>query len=126
MDQRVTALDFAKIKNNTEIVLLLDPAARFLEAASEGDLDALSDALAKGVDVNATDKVSAASCPSPLALSPSALAARRPCCPALATAADRVWRRRRAFAGRLDGPHEGGYLRQARLPRAPHRQGRQP
>ena len=83
MDQRGTALDFAKIKNNTEIVLLLDPAARFLEAASEGDLDALSDALAKGVDVNATDKVSAASCPSPLALSPFVLAAPPPLLPRL-------------------------------------------
>ena len=108
MDQRVTALDLAKIKNNTEIVLLLDSAAGFLEAASEGDFDALSDALAKGVNVNTTDKVSAASCPSPLARSPSALAARRPTCYALPAAADRVWRRRRASAERRHGPHEGG------------------
>eukprot|EP00964_Phaeocystis_antarctica_P069731 scaffold42405_cov23-Phaeocystis_antarctica.AAC.1 len=67
-----------------------------------------------------------ASRPQPPAPSPSTLAARRPCCPALTAAADRVWRRRRASAERRDGSHACGSLRQARLPRAPHRQGRQP
>ena len=76
-------MDYARTNDHTEVVLLLDSAAGFLEAAREGDLDALSNALAKGVDVNATDKVSAASCPSPLALSPSALAAPPPLLPRL-------------------------------------------
>ena len=76
-------------------------------AAANGKLDCLKHLIAKGADVNAADKVSAAppAAPSPLRPSPSALTARRPCCHALAAVADRVWRRRRASAGRRHGPH---------------------
>ena len=80
-------------------------------AAIYGKLDCLEHLVAKGANLEAKDPVSAAppAAPSPLRPSPSALATRHPCCcPALTTAADRVWRRRRASAGRLDGPHDGG------------------
>ena len=78
-------------------------------AAEEGDLATLKRLVAEGVDLEAT-RVSAAppAAPSPLRPSPSAFAARRPCCPALTAAAHRVWRRRRASAGRPHGPHEIG------------------
>ena len=56
----------------------------FLNAAEQGDLATLKRLVQEGVDVNATDKVSAAppAAPHPpMRPSPSALAARRPCCP---------------------------------------------
>ena len=79
-------------------------------AASEGDLATLTRLVEEGVDVNATLEVSAASpaAPNPLRPSPTALAARRPCCPALTAAAHSLWRRLRTSVGRHDGPHEGG------------------
>ena len=58
---------------------------RFASAAEEGDLATLKRLVEEGVDLEATDEVSAAPParpPSPLHPSPSALAARRPCCPA--------------------------------------------
>ena len=98
-----------------------------MKAAANGKLDCLENLIAKGANVNDTDKVSVAlpAAPSPLQPSPSALAARRPCCPALAAAAHRVWCRRRASAERHHGPPICDYPRQAQLPRAPRRQGRQ-
>ena len=81
-----------------------------MKAAANGNLDCLEHLVTKGVNLEATTAVSAAqpAAPSPPAPLPSALAARRPCCPALAAAAHRVWRRRRASAVRHDGPHGGG------------------
>ena len=66
--------------------------------------------MEEGVNLEAKDHVIAAppAAPSALRPSPSALAARPLCCPALTAAADRVWRRRRASVGRHDGPHVGG------------------
>ena len=78
-------------------------------AVMDGDLATLKRLVERGVrgralrPHEATDSVSTA--PPAAQPSPSALAARRPCCPALAAAADRVWRRHRASAVRLDGPH---------------------
>ena len=79
-------------------------------AANNGELGCLEHLIAKGASLGATDKVSAAlpAALNPPALSPSALAARRRCCPALPAAADRVWRRRRASVVRPDGPHACG------------------
>ena len=50
-----------------------------------GKLDCLDHLIAKGANLEATDGVSAAqpAARGPLRPSPSALAARRPCCPAL-------------------------------------------
>ena len=81
-----------------------------MAAARRGNLDCLEHLVAKGANLEATGNVRAAlpAAPSPLRPSPSALAARRLCCPALTAAADRVWRRRRASVGRHDGPHVGG------------------
>ena len=61
-----------------------------LEAAKGGDLATLKRLVEEGVNLEATDDVSPAppAAPSPLRPSPSALAARRPCCPALTAAAD--------------------------------------
>ena len=102
-----------------------------IKAAKVGDLATVTRLVQQGVNIDATDAADAVSAalpaaPTPLHPSPSALATRRSHCPAHATAAHRVWRRRRASAVWRDGPHECGLLRQARLPRAPHRQGRQP
>ena len=100
-----------------------------MKAATYGKLDCLEHLTAKGANLEATDDVRAALCQPPkahpLCPSPSALAARRLCCPALTSAAHSVWSRRRASVERQDGPHTCGSVRQARLPRAPHRQGRQ-
>ena len=81
-----------------------------MNAAAVGDLATVTRLVEQGVDVNAAEGVSAAppAARSRLRPSPSALAARRPCCPALPATAHRVWRRRRASAGRLHGPHAGG------------------
>ena len=86
------------------------PSTALIEAAINGELACLEHLIAKGANVNATNEVSAAppAAPTPLCPSSFALAARRPCCPALTAAAHRVWRRRRASAERRDGPHEGG------------------
>ena len=75
-----------------DVVLLLDPAVSFIMAAAEGDLATLTRLLEEGVDVNARHYVSAAppAAPTPLHPSPSALAARRRCCPALTAAAHRM------------------------------------
>ena len=95
-----------------------------MKAANNGELDCLKFVIAKGANLEAKDVVSAAppAAPHPLCPSPSVLAA---CCPALTAAAHRVWRRRRASVGRRHGPQVCGWQRRARLPRAPHRQGRQ-
>ena len=80
-------------------------------AANKGDLATLKRLVAEGVNLEATNSVSAAppaAPPAPSAPSPTALAARRPRCPALTAAAHRVWRRRRASAARRHGPHECG------------------
>ena len=79
------------------------------KAAKQGDLATLKRLVEVGVNLEATDGVSATppTAPSPLRPSPSALAAR-PCCPDLTAAAHRVWRRRRASAGRQHGPYNGG------------------
>ena len=71
-------MDNAKSNDHTEIVLLLDPAAHLAKAAIEGDLDALSDALAKGLNVDATDEVSATLCQQLQVPSAFALRPRRP------------------------------------------------
>ena len=58
-----------------------------------GHLDCLELLVAKGAKLDATSNVSAAppaAAPSPLRPSPSALATRRPYCPALAAAAHHV------------------------------------
>ena len=82
-----------------------------MHAAINGKLDCLEHLIAKGANLEAKDDVSAApparpqppSAPRPPPSPPAA-----PCCPALAAAAHRVWRRRRASAGRLHGPHVCG------------------
>ena len=82
------------------------------DAAWRGDLATLKRLVEEGVDVNAkSDYVSAAppaAPPSPPHPSPSALPPAAPAAPPLTAAAHRVWRRRRASAGRLDGPHARG------------------
>ena len=63
-----------------------------IKAAEEGHLAVLKRLVEQGVNLEAEDVVNAAppAAPSPLRPSPSALAALRPCCPALAAAANRV------------------------------------
>ena len=73
-----TALHCARINDHTEVVLLLDPAGPLIMAAYLGDFDILSDALAKGVNVNATNDVSAAPLAAP---TPLRSFAHRPRCP---------------------------------------------
>ena len=97
-----------------------------MKAAIGGKLGCLEHLIAKGAKLEATNNVSAAwpAAPSPLRPSPSALAARHPCCPTPSPVAaddDRVCCHRRAFSGRQHGPHAGGCKWQARLPRASHR-----
>ena len=74
-----------------------------IKAAKVGDLATLTRPVQQGVNIDATDAADAVSAalpaaPTPLHPSPSALATRRSHCPAHATAAHRVWRRRRASA----------------------------
>ena len=97
-----------------------------LKAAKQGDLATLKRLVEERVDLEAKDGASAAPPAAPQPLSaprPPPSPPSAPAAPRLAAAAHRVWRRRRASAGRLDGPQVGGSPRQARLPRAPHRQG---
>ena len=67
---------------------------------NNGSLDCLEHLITKGANLEATNNVSAAppAASHLLRFSPSAVAARRPCCPALTADAHRVWRRRRASA----------------------------
>eukprot|EP00964_Phaeocystis_antarctica_P013226 scaffold7246_cov79-Phaeocystis_antarctica.AAC.2 len=97
-------------------------------AALNGKHDCVEHLIAKGANREVSTQACAAPPhppPSPCTLAPSA--ARRSCCSAPTAAADRVWRRRRASVGaRPHGPLDGGFERQARLPRAPHLQRRPP
>ena len=88
------------------------------DAARRGDLATLKRLVEEGVDLEAKDYnpfspfgVSAAppaAPPAPCAPRPPPSPPAAPAAPRLAAAAHRVWRRRRASAARLDGPHARG------------------
>ena len=75
----------------------------FLNAVEQGDLATLKRLVEEGVNLEATDHVSAAppvATPAPCAPRPPPSPPAAPAAPRLAAAAHRVWRRRRASAGR--------------------------
>jgi hypothetical protein len=95
-----------------------------MEAAVRGSLDCLQHLITKGANLETTDRVRPPSAPSAPRPPPSPPAAPVP--PrAHHHRSPRVWRRRRASAERLYGPHARGSPWRSPLRRPPHRQGRQ-